>query len=245
MFEKIKKEIKELEVLFRNLPSLVVSLFFIAIICMNLLANKTIVNVNYLALDGGLFLGWITFLSMDVITQRFGPKASTSVSIVGLILNVFIVLVFKIVSLIPTQDDYTVFNSIFGGTWFILLGSTIAMICSSFINNFLNYFIGKLFVKNKGNKLEYVCRSYISTFIGQFFDNLIFAIIVFMIFAPIFWDGFSWTFVQSVSCSLVGAFVELSSQILFSPIGYKILKKWNENNVGKEYLEFIQNKLYV
>jgi hypothetical protein len=32
---------------------------------------------------------------------------------------------------------------------------------------------------------------------------------------------------------------ELLMEILFSPIGYRITKKWRENEVGKEYLELI------
>ena len=63
-----------------------------------------------------------------------------------------------------------------------------------------------------------------------------------MIFAPIYWDGFSWTFTQCVTCSLTGAFAELIMEIIFSPIGYKICKKWEKQKIGKEYLDFINNK---
>ena len=84
-------------------------------------------------------------------------------------------------------------------------------------------------------KLAYVTRSYISTFIGQFFDNLIFAVLTFMLFAPIFWDGFHWTFVQCVTCSLLGAGLELVMEVIFSPIGYVVLNQWNRDGVGAEY----------
>ena len=98
---------------------------------------------------------------------------------------------------IPSNaDDYTTLDALFGGTWFILLGSTVAFLASAMINNFLNYAIGKAFKDDPDGKAAFFARTYVSTFIGQFFDNLIFAVIVFMIFAPIFWDGFHWTFLQ-------------------------------------------------
>ena len=78
--------------------------------------------------------------------------------------------------------------------------------------------------------------------IGQFLDNLIFSVIVFMIFAPIYWDGFNWTLIQCVMCALTGALCELIMEIIFSPFGYKIIKKWKKEAVGKEYLDFLKGE---
>ena len=58
-----------------------------------------------------------------------------------------------------------------------------------------------------------------------------------MVFAPIFWDGFSWTFNQCLMCSLTGAVIELIFEVIFSPIGYKITQRWKANGVGKEYID--------
>ena len=99
----------------------------------------------------------------------------------------------------------------------------------------MNWGIGKAFRKNPDGKLAYVTRSYISTFIGQFCDNFIFSALTFMVFAPIFWDGFHWTFIQCVTCSLLGAVLELIMEVIFSPIGYSVLKRWNREGVGAEY----------
>ena len=63
-----------------------------------------------------------------------------------------------------------------------------------------------------------------------------------MFFAPIFWDGFCWTFIQCVTCSLVGACAELLMEIIFSPIGYNIAKKWKREGVGKEYIEMMGDR---
>ena len=75
-----------------------------------------------------------------------------------------------------------------------------------------------------------------------FFDNFLFSIIVFVICAPIFWDGFHWTVLQCAMCALTGAVAELIMEVLFSPIGYRITKNWEAESVGKEYLDFIERE---
>ena len=235
----VKEGFKETKLLLRSIPSPVVAFFVVSVIAMNILANKTIFQNEYLAIDGGILVSWISFLSMDIVTKHFGPKSSTKMSIFAIFVNLLTCLIFFIVSIIPTKEDYAMFNQIIGGTWFILLSSTIAFLCSAIINNFLNFLIGKMFKNNPDGKLAYITRSYISTFIAQFADNLIFAIFTFMIFAPIFWNGFHWTFIQCVTCSVLGGLLELVMEVIFSPIGYIVTKKWKEENVGKEYFEYL------
>ena len=145
-----------------------------------------------------------------------------------------------IASIIPSNaNDYSAFNEILGGTWFILLGSTIAFLISAVINNVLNFIVGQAFKKNPDGKLAYAVRTYVSTGISQFLDNLIFSLIVFVGFAPIFWNGFHWTVLQCVTCAMTGAIAELIMEVLFSPLGYKIVTKWKNNHVGQEYLNYI------
>lgn len=237
------KEIREDVLLLRSVPTLVVVFFTISVVCMNLLANKTIVSNAYIALDGGILLSWLSFLCMDILTMYFGPKASSKVAIFAIAINLFCSMVFYIASIIPSNaSDYSGFDSIFGGTWFILLGSTIAFIVSAIINNAINHLIGRALSEKKLSKKVYYLRSFTSTFIGQFIDNLAFSTIVFMVFAPIFWDGFSWTLVQCITCALTGALLELLMEAIFSPLGYKIVTKWQKEGIGKAYLAYIEVK---
>ena len=243
MMSWLKREIEETKVLLHSIPSIVVTLFVVSVICMNLLANKTLLQLDWIALDGGILISWLSFMCMDIITKHFGPKASNKISILASIINLLTCLIFFIASIIPSNaNDYTELNSILGGTWFILLGSTIAFLTSAVINNMINWAITKCFKNNQNSKRSFMFATYTSTFIGQLIDNLIFSIIVFMIFAPIYWDGFSWTFIQCLMCAVTGATLELIMEVLFSPIGYKIVKKWKEVNIGKEYLDFIRKE---
>ena len=238
---KLSRIYTETKILLRSIPVTVVTLFAVSVVCMNLLANKTLLQLDWIALDGGILISWLSFMCMDMITKHFGPKASTIISIHAAAINLLTCLIFFVASIIPsTANDYTACDSIFGGTWFVLLGSTIAFLCSAVINNILNHAIGKCFHKNPNGKLAYAMRAYVSTFIGQFLDNFIFSVIVFVFFAPIFWDGFCWTVLQCATCALTGAVAELLMEVLFSPIGYRITKKWRVENVGREYFEYIE-----
>ena len=241
--EILKNEYIGIKILLRSIPATVMTLFVVSVICMNLLANKTLLQLDWIALDGGILISWLSFMCMDIITKHFGPKASNRISILAALINLLTCLIFFTASIIPSNaNDYTAFDGIFGGTWFILLGSTIAFLASAIINNTLNWIIGKAFRKNPDGRLAYAARTYISTFVGQFLDNFMFSIIVFVVFAPIFWDGFHWTVLQCAMCALTGALAELFMEVVFSPIGYRITKKWKAEKVGIEYITFTEKR---
>ncbi len=220
-------------------------MFTISVICMNLFANKSInTGLDWLALDCGIVLSWASFLSMDIIVKRFGAKASTKISIFVLLINLFISFVFFIVAKISGMWGEAFIevggdlvnnglNNTLSSSWFVILGSSVAFITSAVINNTLNMLIGKCFKKK--NFYEFSLRTYLSTIIGQFVDNLIFALIVSLNF-------FGWSILQCVTCAITGAMVELLFEVIFSPLGYKVCNKWEKEEVGKEYLEYIKSK---
>ena len=240
---KLAEEWKEFRILMHSIPAAVVTLFVVSVICMNLLANKTLLQLDWIALDGGILISWLSFMCMDIITKHFGPRASNRISVLAAAINLLTCMIFFIASAIPSNaGDYSAFDGIFGGTWFILLGSTIAFLTSAVINNTINWMIGRAFRKHPDGKLAYAMSTYVSTFVGQFLDNFIFSLIVFVFFAPIFWDGFHWTVLQCAMCALTGAVAELVMEIAFSPIGYRITKRWQADAVGRDYLEYRKQK---
>lgn len=232
MLKKIYKIIADEKTMYTELlhssPTLVMIFFVISVICMNLLANKELINYQFIALDCGFLVSWISFLCMDILTKTIGPKLAIRASILSIIVNLLIVLIFNIVAIIPSNwsEYYThgltaniVLNNIFGGSWYILFGSTVAFAAASIINIELNHLIGYKLKKYKYSYKIFALRCFISTAIGQFIDNLLFAIIVSYVL-------FGWTPIQIIVCSLTGAFFELVCEIVFSPIGYKFSKSW-------------------
>lgn len=236
--EKIKTGIEKYFTLLRSVPSLVMTMFVVSVVLMNLLANKEIgLKVDWLALDCGFTVSWLSFLCMDMLTKRFGAKAAIQLSLTAMLINLFVCGMLYLISLIPgnwgsfydTGSDIanTALNNTIGGTWYVVLGSACAFATSSILNALLNELIGK-FCK-KDNFVSYALRSYISTLLAQFSDNFIFAMLVSRIF-------FGWSMVQVITCSLTGCIVELLCEVIFSPIGYRVCKRWDRDNVGADYL---------
>ncbi|MFR1805173.1 MAG: hypothetical protein ACLSWS_24560, partial [Faecalispora jeddahensis] len=63
---RLKRQREETAILLRSIPPTVVSLFVVSVICMNLLANKTLVQTDWIALDGGILISWLSFMCMDI-----------------------------------------------------------------------------------------------------------------------------------------------------------------------------------
>ena len=225
----MKKSISDFRSLLRSVPPILVSLLILSVVGMNLLANKSInTGLSWLALDCGILFSWLTFLSMDVLTHCYGPRAATTLSFVALALNLLMAGIFFLASRIPgvwgesfvegsEQILNTALNNTFGGTWFIILGSSVAFLASAALNNFLNYGIGRLLKRDRGFG-GFALRSYVSTFLAQFADNLIFALLVSKLF-------FGWTLLQCFTCALTGAVMELLFEIFFSPLGYRMSRR--------------------
>lgn len=241
--QKLKNYFYEIRLLIRSVPSFIFSLFVLSVFCMNLLANKSIsLPFDWLALDSGMLISWFAFLSMDIITKHFGPKAATELSVIATALNLLFCIIFFIVSKIPGVWSHSYINSsqaiinnalnnTFGGTGYVIFGSTVAFLLSAAVNNFTNFLVGKAFKKNSDSFKAYTVRCYISTALGQFVDNLTFSLIVSHFF-------FGWSLLQCVTCSITGMVFELICEAVFSKTGYKICKKWEEEQIGQEYLKY-------
>jgi uncharacterized PurR-regulated membrane protein YhhQ (DUF165 family) len=230
----VKKSIHEFRSMLKTVPPVLLTLTVLAIVGMNLLANKSIdTGLDWLALDCGFILSWLVFLTMDVLTHCYGPRAATLFSIFALVLNLFMAGIFFLASRIPgvwgesfaadgsmLENVNPALDGTFAGTWFVILGSSVAFIVSAVVNNFLNYGIG-LLTKMRGGFGRFALRSYVSTFLAQFVDNLVFAMLVSRIF-------FGWTTLQCFTCAATGAVAELLFEIVFSPFGYRIAKRITE-----------------
>ena len=162
MFNKIKRimtrEWGNYKLLMRNIPALVMIFFVMSVVLMNLFANKELINFGWIALDCGFCLSWLSFLCMDMMTKRFGAKASIEISLTAVGINLIASLFFWLISLVPgnwgafyTYEDTTVnevLNSTIGGTWYVVLGSMTAFAVASIVNAVLNKGIGKLTKSN-------------------------------------------------------------------------------------------------
>lgn len=247
MKNKLKKEIQDFKVLMKNVPASILTVFVLAVVLMNILANKELISVgSWLALDCGMLISWLAFFTMDVIARRFGPKAATKLNLVAISINLFVAIVLAFVSLIdgnwsasynvseelmPTVNQ--ALDSTIAGTWYVLFGSTIAFLVSGIIHASANWMLTKLF--GNTSRKSYLIVSYLSTAVAQFADNLLFAFIVSYVF-------FGWTILQCITCAITGMLMELFFEFIFGPLGYKLTENWRKQGIGEEYLEAIGGK---
>jgi len=155
--------------------------------------------------------------------------------------NIVTVIIFKLLSMTPgrwaayySAGDPVVgeyinagLNDTFGGAWYVVLGSSIAMLLSSIVNSILNEMIGKK--ADKGNLRGFAIRSYVSTAIGQWVDNFVFSALVSHVF-------FGWNWTQVIICSTTSMVIELIAEVIFSPVGYHVSENWKKDGIGSEYL---------
>ena len=236
MGTKIKSLVEDYKVLLRNVPALVTVVFCVGSCWMNIAAGKILFNAMNVAITGGFILSWLPFLCLDIVSKRFGAKAAILLNFLSAICNTLFVIGLSIVAAVPTSEDYTAFNTVLGGVWFITLSSIIAFVVSGVVNSLLNSAIGKLF-KNKTSRIEFATRSFISTFIGQAVDNFLFIAGVYVVFAPKFWGTDPLPILTCLGTAIVGGFFELLCEIVTAPIGYRVVRRWEKNNIGHEYLE--------
>jgi len=232
----MKKEFKETVTLLRSVPSLIVVMYVVSVIMMNLFANKEMFTTNYLALDCGYIMSWFAFFAQDVICKHFGAKASIKITAIALLFNLFMCIIYRVVACTSGNwgEYYTLnsetanlaLNNTFCGSWYILLGSSLAMLVSSIVNSITNKLIGGKLANT--HYKHFAIRSFASTMIGQLVDNLVFGFVVSTVL-------FGWSIMQVITCGALAAIIELLGEVIISPLGYKLCKSWEAENVGLDY----------
>ena len=247
MKNKIKFLFTRVSLLFREIPALTTVCFVLSVVLMNLLANVSLVTVSWLAIDAGILLSWVSFVVMDIICRRFGATAANILTIFALLVNISIILLFNIVRWIalatPEFNSWLAvgtgssFLDVMAGDWHVVVSSSIALLAGAFSQNAINVIIKKALKPGHPVK-AFMVASYISTALGQFIDNLVFAIFAHWIF--VIW-GTPLTLLQVITFAASQAIIELLSEVIFSPLGYRIVHKWEQRGVGEAYLSFISS----
>lgn len=245
--KKILGFIKSSVAEFKKVPSWLVALSVVTTVLMNLLANKSLIATNWWTGDCGVFVSWVMFLVMDIVTQRYGGKASFAVTMFDVAVALLMGGLMAGVAAIPESEISGWFygpeasaalNNVVGNNYLVLLVSLFAFICASGVDILVNLTIGKAFKKTKTfgedtNKrgvkgfFIYFCRAYASTFVSQFVDNLVFAGIA----VPLLFM-YPCTFGSLAMGAFLGAITELVIELIFAPIGYMaICKKEKQQEV--------------
>ena len=231
----------------RSVPSLALALITVATVLMNILANKSIINLPWLIQDAGILMSWVGFLVGDLLVKAFGSKNAIRVNLTCLGISLFISGLLAIVAVVPGEwspvFDPTInpgdlgsninaaVNSVMGNVWYVILGSAVASAVGLVVNGLTQGLLIKKIETKHGDKYwGFFVASAASTMIGQIIDNMVFALLVSVQF-------FGWTWTQVMVCSLTGAIFELIIELVFSPLTYKISKNWKKNGIGTEWMK--------
>ena len=231
----------------RSVPSLALALITVATVLMNILANKSIINLPWLIQDAGILMSWVGFLVGDLLVKAFGSKNAIRVNLTCLGISLFISGLLAIVAVVPGEwspvFDPTInpgdlgsninaaVNSVMGNVWYVILGSAVASAVGLVVNGLTQGLLIKKIETKHGDKYwGFFVASAASTMIGQIIDNMVFALLVSVKF-------FGWTWTQVMECSLTGAIFELIIELVFSPLTYRISKNWKKNGIGTEWMK--------
>lgn len=236
----------------RSVPAMALALITVATVLMNILANKSIIEIPrlgdgdyWLVQDAGIILSWVGFLVGDLLVKNFGSKNAIRVNLTCLGISLFVSGLLAVAGAIPgtwsANYDFAgqineALNSTMGNVWYVILGSAIASAVGLIINGVTQGLLLKKMEAKHGDKYwGFLVASAGSTMIGQFIDNFVFASIVSVPF-------FGWSWFSVFACSFFGMIIELVFELVFSPLTYKISRNWKKNHIG-EYWMTKQGKL--
>lgn len=226
----------------RSVPAMALALITVATVLMNILANKSIIEIPrlgdgdyWLVQDAGIIMSWVGFLVGDLLVKNFGPKNAIRVNLTCLGISLFISALLAIVGIIPgtwaasyefAGQVNEALNSTMGNVWYVILGSALAAAAGLIVNGITQGVLLKKIESKHGDKYwGFLVASAGSTMLGQFIDNFVFASVVSVPF-------FGWSWFSVFACSFFGMIIELVFELVFSPLTYKISKNWKKNHIG-------------
>jgi uncharacterized integral membrane protein (TIGR00697 family) len=187
--------------------------FFITnAIVAELIGGKLVQFFGFFTQSIGIILWPVVFLLTDLINEYYGKDGVRKLTFitVGLIVYTYILITIGIninaTSFSPINDE--VFQTVFGQSQWIIVGSIIAFLCSQLIDVYFFWVIRKL----TGGKMIWL-RATASTVISQLIDTFIVQYIAFVL------PG-KWAFDEFVSNASIGYVFKLLVALVLIPFIY-------------------------
>lgn len=168
-----------------SLKLLLTIIFVSCLIVSNIIAGKQIQLPFNLIMPAAIIIFPITYILSDIFSEVYGYRWSRITNYLGLIMNLFAVIIFAIAIKIPAPSYYEnqeAFKVILGNTPRILLASTLGLWVGDYLNDNVFRVMKK---KHQSSHKNYGYRAIISSLVGQVGDSLIFIPIAFYGVMPI------------------------------------------------------------
>jgi uncharacterized integral membrane protein (TIGR00697 family) len=186
------------------------------------LIGGKLINVGSAIMSVGILPWPVVFITTDLINEYFGEKGVKKLSLITACLIAYCFVLLYIALNIPAVKGEnlitdTQFNSVFGQSMWIIVGSVTAFLVSQLIDVTVFHY-----VKNRtGNKMIWL-RSTGSTVISQFFDS-------FIVLGIAFWMTGKMTTEVYILSAFTGYFVKLIIAVFLTPLiylGHYIIEKY-------------------
>lgn len=193
------------------------------------LIGGKLIQIGPFVMSIGILPWPIVFLTTDLINEYFGEKGVRKLSLItaGLIIYAFIILFLALSvpaakGISPVTDEQ--FQSVFGQSMWIIVGSIVAFLVSQFIDVSVFWYF-----KNKTGHTKIWLRTTGSTVISQFFDS-------FIVLGIAFWLPGKMTFETFISSALTGYVFKLILAVLLTPIIYAA-HYWIKKNIPNIFIK--------
>ena len=159
---------------------LVLTTFFVTcLIFSNIIAGRQIQLPFNLVMPGAVIIFPITYILSDIFSEVYGYRWSRITNYMGLVGNLFIVLISFILISIPFPNYFEnaeAYKIVLGNTPRMLIASMLGLFIGDLLNDLV---FRELKIKYKDSHEEYAFRAIFSSLIGQLGDSFIFIPIAF------------------------------------------------------------------
>ena len=195
---------------------LVMAGFVTVLLCSNLIGPGKVVALGPFSFGAGNLFFPISYIFGDILTEVYGYARSRRVIWAGFIAMLFATVMSTVVLTMPPDpaEPYNkviqpALETVFGGTWRIILASLIAFWLGDFANS---YVLAKMKVKTEGRFLW--MRTIGSTIVGQGIDSAV--------FYPIAFLGI-WSADVMVKVVLFNWAFKVAIEAALTPVTYKVV----------------------
>jgi uncharacterized integral membrane protein (TIGR00697 family) len=157
---------------------LIMAAFVTVLLCTNLISAPKRVSVGGFVFGAGVLFFPISYLFGDILTEVYGYARSRKVVWAGFAALTFASLMSQVVLALPPDPRWPnqkTWETVFGGTWRIVVASMVGFFAGEFANSFT---LAKLKILTRGRFLW--VRTIGSTIVGEAADSLLFYPIAFL-----------------------------------------------------------------
>jgi len=204
---------------------LVMASFVTVLLCANLIGPGKLAKVGPFTFGAGVLFFPISYIYGDVLTEVYGYARARKVVWAGFAALAFASFMAAVVVWFPPAPAWphqAAYETVFGGTWRIVLASLLAFWAGEFCNS---YVLAKMKVVSGGKSLYQ--RTIGSTIVGEGVDS--------MIFYPVAFLGI-WSSSQVLTVMATNYCIKVAWEALATPITYRVVA-WLKRVEREDYYD--------